>query len=106
MSRKIKTEVPESGCVSVPNDVTLIKIDPNKPEVTIKLSEYLEINKKNFIANTVMQYLYNNCKLNYDKNGLDFNSYGIENVLAAVDKEYYDKVLEIKQKEAESEAGD
>lgn len=70
-------------------------------EITIKLSEYSELQKQNFIANVVMQWLYNHCDIKYNIYELHFDTYGLNEVLAAVDKPYYDKVLEIKQKERE-----
>lgn len=75
-------------------------------EVTIKLSEYSELRRQNFIANVVMQYLYNNCNLDYDGKKLRFYTGGLEDVIEAVDKPNYNAVLAIKQekqKEREDE---
>lgn len=99
--KKIKTEVK----TEVPEIPSFIE-GKNEPEITIKLSEYSELQKQNFIANVVMQWLYNHCKLYNNK--LDFSSYGLEDILEAVDKPNYDTVLaikqdELKQKEREDE---
>lgn len=99
--KKIKTEIPTNITIVNENEEA-----QNDPEITIKLSEYSKLQKQNFIANVVMQYIYNNCRLYYDNSKLRFDNDGLNEVLAAVDKEYYDKVLAIKrdeQKEREDE---
>lgn len=91
--KKIKTETPEELNIPLPLP------DHNEPEITIKLSEYSELQKQNFIANVVMQYLYNNCNLDYDGKKLRFYTGGLDDVIEAVDKSNYDTVLAMKQEE-------
>lgn len=98
--KKIKTEVK----TEIPEMPSFMAAE-NEPEITIKLSEYSELQKQNFIANVVMQYLYNNCELNYDDTKLRFSTSGLDDVMEAVDKPNYDNcelnytVLAMKQEE-------
>lgn len=92
--KKIKTEVK----TEIPEMPSFMAAE-NEPEITIKLSEYSELQKQNFIANVVMQYLYNNCELNYDGTKLRFSTSGLDDVMEAVDKPNYDTVLTMKQEE-------
>lgn len=75
----------------------------NSGEGTVKLprSEYDRIMKNNFIAKTVMQFLYGNCKKSSYDDELTFNTMYLNDLLKIVDTEYYAYMLDIKRKEAE-----
>lgn len=82
----------------------VISVEENiEDDSIIKLSksEYDKLKKDNFIANAVMQYLYDNSSLSTVRNDLVFDTMYLSNLLQAVDTEYYFYTLAEKRKEEE-----
>lgn len=71
--------------------------------VTVELSEYSEMIKENFLAKKILEVLYSKSILDTEKTALIFDGYEIKKALELLDTENYNRVLEAKKQEAESE---
>lgn len=77
------------------------EISNGEGTVTLPRSEYDRFLKKEFIANKVMQFLYDNCRKSSYDDELTFNTVYLSDLLKTLDTEHYKYMLEIKRKEAE-----
>ena len=74
-----------------------------KDDTIIELpkSEYDAMQKQNFIANALMQWLYDNSSLSSVRDELVFNTLYLSNVLQVIDRDSYFHILAIKKIEEE-----
>lgn len=69
--------------------------------VTLSRAEYDRLKKNEYVANKVMQYLYDNSQKSNYSNELVFYTSDLADVLQILDTEYYLYALDLRTKEAE-----
>nr|DAO53815.1 MAG TPA: hypothetical protein [Caudoviricetes sp.] len=73
----------------------------NDSIIELPKSEYDAMQKQNFIANALMQWLYDNSSLSSVGDFLIFDTLYLSNVLQVIDRDSYFHILAIKQIEEE-----
>ena len=69
--------------------------------VTLSRAEYDRLKKNEYVANKVMQYLYDNSQKSSYSNELVIYTSDLADVLQILDTEYYLYTLDLRTKEAE-----
>lgn len=81
-------------------EIQTTTVNPNET-VTLSRAEYDRLKKNEYVANKLMQYLYDNSQKASYSNELVFYTSNLADVLQILDTEYYLYALDLRTKEAE-----